>query len=72
MLPTLLVDTVGPALRRIAVLNDPCYNEIEVVIEKLNGRFCFAHGWSELNSLYNLRYGGIVTLINVLPSRYVI
>jgi hypothetical protein len=34
------------------VLNDPRYNEVEVVIEKLNGSVCFTHGWSELNSLY--------------------
>jgi len=59
-------------LRRFAVLNDPCYNEIEVVVEKLNGRFCFTHRWSELNSLYNLKYGGAITLINVMPSRFVI
>jgi len=53
-------------------LNDPCYNEIEVVVEKLNGRFCFTHRWSELISLYNLKYGGAITLINVMPSRFVI
>jgi hypothetical protein len=32
-LPTLLVETLGPELRRFATLNDLAYNEIEVLIE---------------------------------------
>jgi hypothetical protein len=72
ILPTLMVDTIGCELSRFAVLNDPAYNEIEVLVEKIGDSVCFSQGWLELNGMYDLKYGGSVTLVNVQPSRFVI
>jgi len=68
----LLVKTIGPELRRFPTLNDLAYNEVEVLIEKKNGQVYFPYGWQELSNIYDLKYGGEVTLINACPSRYVI
>jgi hypothetical protein len=63
---------MGSELSRFAVLNDPAYNEIEVLIEKVYDRFCFSHGWPELNGLYNLKHGAAVNLVYVQANRFVI
>jgi hypothetical protein len=43
-----------------------------VLIEKKkNGRYCFTHGWLELNNVYQLKHGGSVTLVVVHPNRFV-
>lgn len=72
ILPTLMVDTIGYDLSSFAVLNDPAYNEIEVLVDKIDGRVCFSQGWPELKALYDLKNGGAITLVNVQPSRFVI
>jgi hypothetical protein len=59
-------------LWRFAVLNDPVFNQVEVVIEQKNGRLCITHGWHKLNKLYDLKWGAVVTIISVQPSRFVV
>jgi hypothetical protein len=59
------VDTLGSELRRFATLSDPMYNEIEVIVEKRNGQVCFTHGWGDLNEIYGLKHGAVVTLISM-------
>ena len=71
-LPTLMVETVGSELGSFVVLNDPAYNEIEVLVEKKDGGVCFSAGWQQLKSLYDLQHGGMVTLVHVQASRFVI
>jgi hypothetical protein len=72
LLPTLLVETMGSEFSRFAVLNDPAYNEIEVLIEKVYDRFCFSHVWPKLNGLYNMKHGAVVNLVYVQANRFVI
>jgi len=72
ILPTIMVETLGHELSRFVVLNDSAYNEIEVLVEQIDGRVCFSQGWLELNAMYDLKHGGAVTLVNVQPSRFVI
>jgi len=71
-LPTLMVETMGSELGRFVVLNDPAYNEIEVLVEQKDGGVCFSGGWLQLKNLYDLQHGGMVTLVNVQASRFVI
>lgn len=65
------METLGPELWRFAVLNDLVFNQVEVVIEQKNGRLCITHGWHELNKLYDLKWGAVVIIISVQPSRFV-
>lgn len=65
------METLGRELRRFAVLNDHVFNQVEVVIEQKNGRLCITHGWHELNKLYDLKWGVVVTIISAQPSRFV-
>lgn len=47
------------------------FNQVKVVIGQKNGRLCITHGWHELNKLYDLKWGAVVTIIAVQPSRFV-
>jgi len=50
---------VGPCV----MLRDRNQNEIEVSIEKKNGKVYFADGWSFLKTFYGILVGGWVTMI---------
>lgn len=45
------------------LLRDPNQNEVEVAVEKKNGRIYFTDGWSYLKSFYGILGGAWVTIV---------
>lgn len=45
------------------MLRDPNMNEIEVKVEKKNGRVYFTEGWSKLHNFYNVGAGSWMTVV---------
>jgi hypothetical protein len=71
-LGTALTKEIGNELNRYVTLVDPALNQFEVVVDKQHGKLCFTHGSAELNKAYQLKHGGWMYLIHVLPQLFVI
>jgi len=62
-LPAYFARVFGVQVAPFVMLHDPNLNEIEVAVEKRNGKVYFAHGWEFLKNYYGIGSCAWVTLI---------
>jgi len=67
-LPTCFAREFGEQVGTYITLRDPNRNEIEVKVEKENGKVYFKGGWHRLSDVYNVTSGAWVSLTYLNPS----